>query len=100
MSRTQDSFPRIHVSLINHVVPDMPPNCTYPPFNVKAMSYFNKLPSKPRLISRSSYNTWQRPTAPEDHLVSKELTPLGMHLLDEERIVDPAIDCCLQVEGG
>ena len=76
----------------------MPPDYPYPPSNVKAMFYFYKLLSKPRLIFRFSCNIWQRPAGPEDYLVSKELMPLGMDLLDDERIVDPAVDCCLQVE--
>ncbi|KAH8110516.1 hypothetical protein DFH11DRAFT_773107 [Phellopilus nigrolimitatus] len=99
-----DSSPSIPIFLSNHTVPDPAPNAPYLPSDVEAANYFYGLPSKPRLIARSSCDVWMKPTGLEAYLIPKELTPLGPHLLNEvwEGRVGPAMDLYLQekLENG
>ena len=84
--------------MFNHVVPNPPPSAPYAPSDVEATYYYYGLPSKPRLVARSSCDVWMRPTGAEAYLVPKGLTPLGAHRLNEvwEGTVGPAMDRYLQ----
>jgi hypothetical protein len=76
---------------INHTVPDAPTPC--PPSPVEAKYFYYGIPSKPRLVARSSTNPWVEPRGPEAYLIPKETSPLGFHSLEEkwEAMVGPAI---------
>ncbi|KDQ54433.1 hypothetical protein JAAARDRAFT_49387 [Jaapia argillacea MUCL 33604] len=76
-------------------------NAPYVTPDIEARNYYYGLPSKPRLIARSSPDVWRRPTGPEAYLIPKELTPLGTHRLNEvwEKTVGPAMDQYLQGKG-
>ncbi|KAI0720063.1 hypothetical protein C8T65DRAFT_826687 [Cerioporus squamosus] len=86
------------MSSFNHDVPGPPPNAPYVPSDVEARCYYYGLPSKPRLIARSSCDVWMKPTGAEAYLVTKELTPLGTHHLKEvwEETVGSTMDRYLQ----
>lgn len=102
MSTTsQDVNSSILISLLNRNVPNTPTNAPYVPSAVEAACYYYGLPSKPRLIARSSSNVWMKPTGAEAYLDPKELTPLGTHHLSAvwEEIVGPAMDLYLQEAG-
>jgi hypothetical protein len=88
-------------TLLNHNVPNPPTKALYIPSGDEATSYYYGLPSKPRLIARSSPDVWMKPTGAEAYLEPKELTPLGTHLLNAvwETTVGPAMDLYFQRKG-
>ncbi|KAF8334478.1 hypothetical protein F5887DRAFT_1273561, partial [Amanita rubescens] len=49
----------------------------YPPSSVEAQCFYYGLPSRPRLIARSSSYVWVEPQGLEAYLTPKELSPLG-----------------------
>ena len=71
-----DSDSRTHISLATHNAPDEP-TAPRPPSAVEAKCYYYGLPSNPRLIARSSFDSWVKPRGPEAYLIPKELAPLG-----------------------
>ncbi|KAI0365795.1 hypothetical protein BV20DRAFT_713566 [Pilatotrama ljubarskyi] len=77
------------------------PPAPYCPSDIEATHYYHGLPSKPRLVARSSCDVWRRPTGPEAYLDSKELSPLGSHPLCGlwEKTIGPAMDEYLQEAG-
>ncbi|CCM06263.1 uncharacterized protein FIBRA_08513 [Fibroporia radiculosa] len=88
--------------MLNHQITSLPPDGTpYIPSAAEAIFYYYGLPSKPRLIARSSSDVWMQPTGAEAYLELKELTPLGVHPLDTvwEDTVGPAIDLYFQEKG-
>ncbi|KAF7795267.1 hypothetical protein EIP86_006420, partial [Pleurotus ostreatoroseus] len=68
-------------------------NTPYVPSALEAKRYYYRLPSKPRLIARSSCDVWTKPTGLEAYFRPKSLTPLGPHLLNDvwEDNVGPAM---------
>ena len=69
----------------------------YVPSPVEIKYYLYGLPSKPRMIARSSTDVWMKPTGPESYLEPKELRILGAYPLNAiwEDIVGPAMDSYL-----
>ncbi|KAI0950654.1 hypothetical protein AcW1_007905 [Taiwanofungus camphoratus] len=76
-------------------------NAPYVPSAVEATHYYYGLPSKPRLIARSSVHVWMKPTGPEAYLEPKDLLPLGPHILATvwEQTVGPAMARILEEKG-
>ncbi|KAF8641510.1 hypothetical protein AX16_009937 [Volvariella volvacea WC 439] len=87
----------LHISLVNHTVPDPPTNAAYLPSEVEAKHYLYGFPSKPRLVARSNPDVWMKPTGPEAYLKPKEFIILGTHPLSTvwEDTVGPALDAYL-----
>lgn len=52
-----------------------------PPRSEEAEFYYSGLPSRPRLVSRSSTNKWTGPCWPDAYNKPKELRPVGMHAI-------------------
>lgn len=94
MSQSDSTLPTPNSLTNRRTVPDPPSDAPYVPSDVEKANYYYGLPSKPRLIARSSSNVWMKPTGPEAYLVPKELTPLGPHRLNAvwEQTVGPAMD--------
>ncbi|KAG8812887.1 hypothetical protein FRC17_001769 [Serendipita sp. 399] len=80
------------IGLLGHPVPEAP-TAPYPPSPVEAENYFYGIPSKPRLVARSSTDVWVEPRGFEAYLIPKESSPLGFHPLQEiwETKVGPAM---------
>ncbi|QRV99785.1 hypothetical protein RhiJN_27804 [Ceratobasidium sp. AG-Ba] len=81
----------------DHRVPTSPANAPRIPSPVETEYYLYGLPSKPRMIARSSADVWMPPTGPEAYLEPKEFSVLGPHRLDcvWEDVVGPAMESYL-----
>lgn len=60
-----------------------PASTLYPSSLMEANCYYYGLPSRPRLVARSSTNVWVQSTGFEAYLVPKEVRPIGLHPLQE-----------------
>ena len=79
----EDNYlPPLRIGLIHYTVPNLPTMDPYVPSAIEAEFYYYGLPSKPRLIARSSYDIWIVPTGPEAYLDPKECILVGPHPLN------------------
>ena len=71
------------------------------PSPVEAKYYYYGIYSRPRLVARSSADVWVEPTGAEAYLIPKEISPVGLHPLNDvwETMVGPAMDRYLQDMG-
>ncbi|KIM24674.1 hypothetical protein M408DRAFT_26795 [Serendipita vermifera MAFF 305830] len=84
-----DSLPTPYTRLSGYVIPPMVPTTPHPPSPTEAKHYNHGLPSKPRLVARSSADPWVEPTGLEAYLRPKELRSIGRHPLQavwEDRV--------------
>ena len=94
MAATDNQDPCIHAT------PNIP-TAPYPPSLAEAQNFYYGLPSRPRLVARSSTYIWVEPTGADAYLVPKEASPLGFHPLREiwEATVGPAMVDYLDGKG-
>ncbi|KIP08978.1 hypothetical protein PHLGIDRAFT_355452 [Phlebiopsis gigantea 11061_1 CR5-6] len=80
-----------------HRVPTPPTNTPYIPSPVETKHYAYGLPSKARMIARSSADVWVQPTGPEAYLEPKELSVLGPHRLNGvwQDVIGPVMESYL-----
>ena len=90
------NMPQTFSILLDPSIPATP----YPPSSVEAAYYYYGLPSRPRLVARSSVCVWDEPK-PESYPVPKESSPIGFHpLLDcWEVTIGPAMIVFLDSKG-
>ena len=86
----------LHVSTVNHLVPDPP--TAYLPSEVEAKHYPYGFPSKPRLVARSNPDVWVKPRGMEAYLKLKELISLEAHPLSAvlQDALAPSLDAYLK----
>jgi len=65
------------------------------------MNYYAGLPSRPRLVARTSTTPWKMPSGPEAYHVAKQLGVVGKHKLNTvwEDSVAPKVFACLDEMG-
>ncbi|TFY64662.1 hypothetical protein EVG20_g5869 [Dentipellis fragilis] len=82
---------------LDEFLPNPPINSPYIPSPVEAKHYLYGLPSRPRMIARSSADVWMPPTGAEAYLEPKEFAALGAHRLDGvwEDVIGPAMEAYL-----
>jgi hypothetical protein len=68
-------------------------NVPYPPSLAESKFYYYGIPSRPRLVARSSPDVWVEPTGFEAYHCPKETRPVGLHPLCDiwEATIGPAI---------
>ena len=95
-------LPSLRGSLSNSTITAIP----YPPSPVEAKHFYYGIPSRPRLVARSSADVWVEPTGMEltgmeVYFIPKEASPIGLHPLREiwEASVGPAIVGYLDSKG-
>ncbi|THH15856.1 hypothetical protein EW146_g4700 [Bondarzewia mesenterica] len=96
-----NSLPPIRISMSDYTIPAAVPTAPYPPSPVESQYFYYGIPSHPRLVARSSFNVWVKPTGPEAYLLPKESTPIGLHPLREiwETTVGPDMVGYLDSKG-
>lgn len=81
--------------------PTSVPPTPHPPSPIEAELFYYGIPSRPRLVARSSSDVWAKPTGLEAYALPKESSPAGLHPLGEilEAQVGPAMVKYLDSKG-
>ncbi|KAI0277793.1 hypothetical protein BGY98DRAFT_977540, partial [Russula aff. rugulosa BPL654] len=80
MSANEDRAPRLHITLTSPPPNPAPNGPSVPSVDEAKLRYYG-IPSMPRFISRSSFDSWVVPTGMEAYLQPRELRPVGQHRL-------------------
>lgn len=80
MSANEDRAPRLHITLTSPPPNPAPNGPSVPSVDEAKLRYYG-IPSMPRFIARSSFDSWVVPTGMEAYLQPRELRPVGQHRL-------------------